>query len=123
MFIADMVIWWYSQGWWTAVRRGAEKLYGVLDFFSVGSLIRGWFAPFRQISSGSVRGSLDTKFRAWQDRTISRFVGAAVRTVLIFTGLLGFIGFSILYVAMIVAWPILPVLPVVTTVLVLGGKI
>jgi hypothetical protein len=103
-------------------RRAVLRIAGVLDFFSIGLLLKSLFAPFRQISVGRVQGSLDTKMRAWADRQISRGIGAMVRLAVIFFGLLATLMMVIVGVALLILWPLVPIVPFVVTMFVMGLK-
>lgn len=104
-----MLSWWYSRGWGIFTAKLFDKLHDTADFFSIGSLVKTLFAPFRQISAGkSANASLDAKFHAFIDRLVSRIIGAVVRF-----GILVFGGFTLLLqlifsLVLIVAWPLLP---------------
>lgn len=87
------------------------RVLGVLRYFSVGLLLMSLFAPFRQISAGQVRGNIKTRFMAWFDRQFSRVIGAIVRTILIFIGLILATFVGILGLILIILWPFLPIAP------------
>ncbi len=112
-----LLTWWYTTGWQILMRHMGERIADVLRFFSVGQLAASLFAPFRQISAGSVRGSLDVKFRAWLDQLFSRVIGAVVRLMLIVAGLGTAMLLSLLAVLLIILWPVLPMLPLIGLVL------
>ncbi len=120
MLILSFFSWWYTAGWGQLAQRSVVRIAGVLDFFSVGALLRSLFAPFRQISVGRVRGSLDTQVRAWADRQISRGIGAMVRLVVIMFGLLATLMMVIVAGALLLLWPLVPVVPIIVTVIVTG---
>ena len=68
MAIAEMFVWWYSRGWRVFVASLKNWFMGVADFFSMDSLIRTLFKPYRQISAGtSSSGSLDLKFQMFDN--------------------------------------------------------
>jgi hypothetical protein len=122
MLILSFFSWWYTAGWGQLGRRAVLRIAGVLDFFSIGLLLKSLFAPFRQISVGRVQGSLDTKMRAWADRQISRGIGAMVRLAVIFFGLLATLMMVIVGVALLILWPLVPIVPFVVTMFVVGLK-
>ncbi len=112
MLLVELINWWYGRGFKAFFLKLIDKLRNTADFFSIGSLIKTWFLPFRQISAGSVEGSLETRFQAFLDRLVSRAVGFTLRTILIILGCVSLIvqtGFSL--VAM-VAYPFMPVMPI-----------
>jgi len=113
MHMFSLLFWWYGAGWVTLIRRMGERVAGVLTFFSVGQLAGSLFAPFRQIAAGSVNGSLSVKFRAWTDQLFSRLVGAVVRLLLIFVGLMAAMLLAIVTVVAIIVWPLVPLLPLI----------
>ncbi len=123
MVIVALFSWWYTAGWAQLGRRAVLRIAGVLDFFSVGLLLKSLFAPFRQISVGRVQGSLDTQVRAWADRQISRGIGAMVRLGVILFGLIATVLMVIVAVALLVLWPLVPFVPIIVTVLVVGTHV
>ncbi len=115
--------WWYTDGWERQVKQVQNRLYGLIDTFSIDLIIRTLFAPFRQISAGRVSGPIGQQFRAFIDRLISRGIGAMVRLMVLFTGciVIAFATFtSLLY---LLVWPFLPALPVIGVILTLQGWI
>jgi hypothetical protein len=123
MLLTAFILWWYGHGWAQQLGLIRSMLVRTFDFFSVDLLARTLFSPFRQISAGKVRGSLEVQFRAWLDRLISRFIGALLRTVIILVGLLSLITMLVVAVLRILFWPLLPLLPVIFVVLMLAGWI
>lgn len=121
MFIVGMLAWWYSAGWKRCLLNVVDNLAGLYDYFSFELLIKTLFSPFRQISAGRVRGSLEVQFRAWLDRLISRVIGAFVRLIVIIVGTLTLVVASVIGLVRIVLWPIVPWLPIVGLIVALAG--
>lgn len=114
MAIAEMFLWWYSSGWKVFLDKLKTGLASITDFFSMGSLIRTLFKPYRQISaeSASEHASLDIKFHMFLDRLISRIVGFFSRLILLFTGIVIIIVGGTISLILIILWPVIPLLPV-----------
>lgn len=123
MFIVGMLSWWYSGGLKWRLARFGERLAAMYDFFSIDLLLKSLFAPFRQISAGSVDGSLALKLRAFFDRLISRFIGAIVRSFVLLAGVISLVVMVIVLSLGIILWLVLPVLPIVGLVVTLTGWI
>jgi len=113
MLALALFSWWYTTAWKNLAQQIERRVDRCLDFFSVGLLFRTLFDPFRQISAGSVRGSMDVKMRAWADRTFSRFFGAFVRSLFIVLGLLSSAALIIAGFVQLIVWPIVPFLPLI----------
>jgi hypothetical protein len=113
MLFTAFLWWWFGHGWQQQLSLGLQTMARVADFFSVAQLLRTLFSPFRQISAGSNNGSLGAMFQALVDNTVSRFIGAGVRTVMIFLGILSLMFVLLLVGLRLVLWPLLPLLPVV----------
>lgn len=114
MLVIDMISWWYLTGWNIFVRKLFTKLGDTADFFSIRSLLKTLFAPFRQISAGTTASSaLDARLRAWADRTFSRLIGAVVRLFLILLGGIILLLQLIFSLVAMILWPVLPFAPVV----------
>lgn len=112
MLAVELISWWYTRGFKAFARKLAEKLSLTADFFSVGTLLKTLFLPFRQISAGKVDGSLETRLRAASDRLFSRLVGATVRFFLILAGSVALAVQSVFSFAALVAYPFMPVMPI-----------
>ena len=105
-----MLGWWYSRGWKIFTAKLFDKLHDTIDFFSLASLLKTLFAPFRQISAGKAAGdtALGDRMRIFFDRLVSRIIGAVVRLlILIFGGLLVVLQF-IFSIVLLIVWPVLP---------------
>jgi len=113
MLALALFSWWYTTAWKNLAQQIERRVDRCLDFFSVGLLFRTLFDPFRQISAGSVRGSMDVKMRAFADRSFSRVFGAFVRTLFIVLGLLTSAVLIIVGFVQLLLWPIVPFLPLI----------
>lgn len=121
MFLTGILSWWYSGGLVNRLTLTKERLAKTADFFSVGLLLKTLFAPFRQISAGSVEGSLDVVVRAFFDRLLSRIIGATVRSCMIIAGIVTLILQSAYSAVMVVVWLLIPILPVAGILLAIIG--
>ena len=88
-----------------------NKLRNAADFFSIGSLTRTLFAPFRQISAHA----------GFLDRLISRCVGAVTRFFIIIFGIIAISVEAILGLLLVIVWPAIPLLPIGCVVLTMMG--
>lgn len=123
MVIIEMLSWWYSAGWNVFVHKLSDLFTSLTDFFSFSSLIRTLFQPYRQISAGSTAkdASLDLKFQAFIDRSISRCVGFVSRLLILITGLIIIIASGILGFITIIIWPLIPCIPIAGIILTITG--
>lgn len=122
MFIWLCVRWWYGAGWAYAWRRGVvQRLEWCEATFSMGALVRTWFAPFKQTYSGKVKGSIGVHFRAAVDSLVSRVIGFLVRSVLLLAGLVTSLFVFVTGLVFIIVWPFIPLLPLIGLVLWLMG--
>lgn len=112
MFLVGMISWWYGRGVAGQFGRIRDRLVATFSFFSIGQLLVTLFAPFRQISAGTVRGSLATQLRAFFDQTISRVIGAIVRLFTIAAGVIVLALQLIGELVVMIVWLLLPLFPV-----------
>ncbi|MBR2997041.1 hypothetical protein IKF33_01210 [Candidatus Saccharibacteria bacterium] len=118
MLTTAMFKWWYTVGWKTFFDSFLERLGAVADQFSIGTLLATLFYPFRQIDSGHlVNASINERFQAFIARTISRFIGAAVRLVVAGAGILTLALTVIIGFIANIIWPLIPLAPIVCVVL------
>ena len=125
MAITEMFLWWYTHGWSVFMHKNKTFLSNITDFFSMSSLLRTLFQPFRQISaeSASAEASLDLKFHMFVDRLVSRFIGFFSRLTLLIAGCIIIIIGGLLSLILIILWPSIPFAPIVGIVLSLMGVI
>ncbi|MBR2709872.1 hypothetical protein IKE72_02220 [Candidatus Saccharibacteria bacterium] len=114
MILIEMVGWWYARGWGIFVRKAGGFLKSITNFFSMSSLLRTLFKPFRQISADSAGSgaSVDIKFHLFIDRLVSRVIGFFSRLILIVVGLILIVVGGLFCLVVILAWPFIPFIPV-----------
>lgn len=117
MIAWEMLVWWYTDGWRRHLVALVDRVDTLVDYFSIGLLLKTLFAPFRQISAGQVEGAIDVQVRAFFDRLISRVIGAVVRLGMIVIGSvtigLGFLADGLF----LVIWAFVPMFPFVGLIL------
>ncbi len=121
MFIVGLFSWWYGAGWKRCVLAVRDNLLTIYDYFSIDLLLRTLFSPFRQISAGKVRGSIEVQFRAMFDNLISRTIGLIVRSLVIVIGLVVLTVMAIVGLIRVVMWPLTPVFPVICVLFAMMG--
>lgn len=121
MFLANILYWWYGGGWLGRVQLLKSRLVASADFFSIDLLASTLFAPYRQISAGSVDGPIGVKVQAFFDKLLSRFIGAIVRSLMVIFGVVAM--FLQLLVGLIILgfWLILPLFPVIGLIMMVLG--
>ena len=121
MLASGLISWWYFDGYKLFASKLWTKLGDTIDLFSIGSLLKTLFAPYRQISANATGNSIDDKILAFVDRLVSRMVGGVARLGIVFAGviviLIQFIG-SLLS---LVVWPLLPLFPLAFIMLFVSG--
>lgn len=121
MFIVGILSWWYGAGWKQRLMMLRERLASTADYFSIDLLLKTLFSPYRQISAGQVKGSINVQMRAFFDQLISRIIGAIIRTFMIVFGAVTMLIQSVLGGTLLVVWGVIPFLPIVGVVLFMMG--
>ena len=121
MLLIGLFSWWYGAGWLQLIHRTLARIGAILDFFSIGLLLKTLFSPFKQISVGRVNGPIGLQLRAFLDLQISRVIGAMVRLAVIGFGLIATLLTVAVALALLVIWPFVPLLPIIATLIILGG--
>lgn len=119
MFIVGILSWWYGPGWRERISMMREHVDSIMDYFSIGLLLKTLFSPFRQISAGKVNGPLAVQMRAFADRLISRVIGGIIRSVMVIVGILAIVLTSVIGCIGLVVWALVPLLPIAGIVLLL----
>lgn len=121
MLATGLISWWYIDGYKLFATKIWTKLGDTADFFSIGSLLKTLFAPYRQISANASGVSIDDKFMAFLDRLVSRLVGGVARLGIILVGIIVLILQTVLSLISLILWPLLPFIPVLCLILTLMG--
>lgn len=122
LLVTSLLTWWYTDGWRSRARLVSNRLDATIDYFSFDLLLKTLFAPFRQISAGSVDGPLEVKLRALVDKLFSRIIGAFIRLVILFVGGIVVTLQVLVGLVMLIAWMIVPLLPLLGLTLFLIGR-
>ena len=117
MVIFGVLAWWYTDGWKQCLLRVRDRFVATADYFSIGLLLKTLFAPFRQISAGTVDGPFEAKLQAFFDQLISRFIGAAARLVVMAIGIVTIILGAVAGGVTLILWVFVPFLPIVGLIL------
>ncbi len=114
MLIVGLLGWWYTAGWRKVGKSLAQRLLVSEDFFSIDLLLGSLFAPFKQISASSgIGGTLQMKLQAWFDKQFSRVFGAIIRLLIILIGVAWLCIQFVIYLCILILWPLLPIAPLV----------
>lgn len=113
MFLVGILSWWYGDGWRQRLQIVKSRLAHSSDYFSIGQLASTLFAPYRQISAGSVAGPIGVQFRAFIDKLISRIVGMFVRLFVLIFGIIALSLQAILGIIILIFWMIIPIFPAI----------
>lgn len=109
MLIFAWLSWWYTRGWLECVKRVDGFARGIVRSFSVGTLIRTLFAPWKQIVSlPDPNETIAMKFRGFLDTLVSRFVGLMIRSFTLLAAVISLLVISVIGVVMIMVWPFVP---------------
>jgi hypothetical protein len=107
MFVLLMISWWYGRGWLWILTLSLERLKTVNETFSVGMLLRTLFSPWKQIQTAK---TFQNFLQSSVDNFISRFIGASVRLVMLFTAFVLSLLIIIFGLALFIIWPLIPLL-------------
>lgn len=119
--MANILYWWYGGGWLGRVQLLKSRLVASADFFSIDLLASTLFAPYRQISAGSVDGPIGVKVQAFFDKLLSRVIGAIVRSFMVIFGVVAMFLQLLVGLIMLGFWLILPLFPVIGLIMMVLG--
>ena len=100
--------WWYSAGWIALAKNVQKRLQKTLAMFSVPSLMRTLFAPWKRIVTNPGAG-LSAHLSAIGDNMVSRAIGFTVRLFVLLAALVSMALVAVIGVLQIVLWPLVPV--------------
>jgi hypothetical protein len=107
MAITYLLSWWYGQGWSWLLNSLADNMRSVKEIFSVSILFRTLLSPWKQIQTPS---SFQNFFQSAVDNTMSRFIGAIIRSFMLLTAFFLTVGIVMFGLAALLIWPLLPFL-------------
>lgn len=106
MFVILLLSWWYGRGWFWLAGLISKNLKEINEAFSVGILLKTLFSPWKQIQSPT---SFKNFIQASVDNLVSRFVGAAVRSLMLLGAFLSSAFVAVAGIAALIIWPLLPI--------------
>jgi hypothetical protein len=105
----EFITWWYGRGYAELLSRISSFMKRLWMRFSVPTLAKTLFEPWRRITSDYGK-SIQEKFRALLDNTVSRFVGLLIRISVIITAFIVMLLIVIAAGIILVLWPLAPLL-------------
>ncbi|HSW85034.1 MAG TPA: hypothetical protein VLF79_00260 [Candidatus Saccharimonadales bacterium] len=108
MLVVSFFSWWYGRGWRSVAASFEPRFQAVSYNFSVGTLIKTLFAPWRRIITYPGR-SLEARARALADNVFSRAVGFVVRIFVLIAAVIALTVVGILTMLEVLIWPLLPI--------------
>lgn len=108
MLAVAFVRWWYGTGWKTLVRNVQRRLQRTALSFSVQTLSRTLFAPWKRIVTAPGVG-IGAHLRAAGDNAVSRAVGFTVRLTVLFSAAICLFFAGLAGLLQIILWPLLPI--------------
>jgi len=117
MLAVAFIRWWYGAGWRNLAHNVQRRSQRTLDSFSVPTLLRTLFAPWKRIITAPGAG-IDAHLKAIGDNAISRLVGFTVRLTVLVSAGLSLVVMMLAGVIQIALWPLLPIAAVG---LIIGG--
>lgn len=109
--VSGYLIWWYGEGMVSAWRVMAALIYRLADFFSLPTLVRTWFAPWKDDVLVARNVSLGDTWKIWQQNFASRIVGFIVRSIIILASLVCVSLVTIVGSLALGMWLVVPFLP------------
>lgn len=106
MSIVYLLAWWYGSGWLRQWKLIIQRLLGVSRFFSVLTVIRTLFSPWKQLISHAPSNGIN--FQKMIDNMISRFVGLFIRIFTLVAAVVSLVVIGSLSVAAAIIWPVVP---------------
>ncbi len=110
MLFADFLKWWYGAGWVLRFQMLSLHFVSVSEFFSIPTLLRTLFSPWRQNITGTTADQgINQKFSALVDNLVSRLVGFWVRIFMLIAAVTALLVTFVLNWFYIRVWPLVPV--------------
>ncbi len=109
MLATSFITWWYGVGWKLIAKSVQKRLDRTLASFSVPTLARTLFSPWKRIVTSPGAG-IAAHFQAMGDNLVSRMVGFTVRLMVLLAAMVSMTVIAVTGVVQIVAWPLVPVL-------------
>jgi hypothetical protein len=109
--IRDYFVWHYTRAWWELWGVWRNYIWFVGHFFSIGQLMRSWFAPFKRIT--------ERRGNTWNTEDlaayiiiniISRLIGAIARTAIILIGIIALCITIVVGIIIYTIWMLLPII-------------
>ena len=105
--------WHYSKAFLDLSVVWRNLFWFVIHFFSIPTLIKTFFSPWKRIHEDYQKRSLEVFFQSLVVNIVTRILGAIIRFSVILLGILAFFMLFVSFVGFIIFWVVAPVAPVV----------
>ncbi len=105
--------WWYGAGYRQSWQVAAAVLYEVTDFFSLETLVKTWFSPWKNDVLTAQNAALSDTVKLWEQNLASRFAGFILRSVIIFVAILSLAAIAIALGIGLILWLFVPALVII----------
>lgn len=102
--------WWYGAGYKQSWQVVVAVLYEVADFFSLETLVKTWFSPWKNDVLSAQNVALSDTIKLWEQNLASRFVGFALRSIVILVAVISLAVLTIILGVGLVVWLVVPAL-------------
>lgn len=106
----SVISFWYTRGLQRFLGSLGDFLRGIWDFFSIGTLLKTFFKPFKQSDYGSSKTGLDKIMEDLASSIASRLAGVLMRSALIIVGLICLVLGLLAVVVAFVGYIIMPII-------------
>jgi len=118
--VSGYFVWWYTAGINQAYASAAALLGYIIDSFSLPTLFKTLFAPWKNDVMTAHNASLGDQLKIWQLNLASRIIGFLVRSVVIVTTLIILIVLFVVAGVGLAIWFLVPLLVVLLPILGVG---
>ena len=110
-FFGRYVLWHYTRAFTELAQTGANLLWFIGHFFSLGTLVRTFFAPWKLMAE-SYPSIIDIGqfFETLIVNTLMRAVGIIMRSFLLVIGIITLLAGTLCYILAFIVWILLPLL-------------
>src|SRR5688572_8031457 len=112
--LMDYLFWHYRNGISDAKNLSKNLLWFLWNFFSINLLLKTLFSPWQKLNERRTKGSLQSFFESLVINTLMRLVGAVIRLIFIFLGLIIIAFSAVLLFFFNILWLIMPAIVAVS---------
>jgi len=108
IFFSNYLVWHYTRAYRVLFATYMNGVWFITHVFSLPLLVTTFFVPWKRMQTAHRRFDIEDFAASIVFNGVSRVIGMLVRSVIMLTGIMVLLAYTVVYSCVIVIWPFMP---------------